>query len=187
MTLVGRRLRQVYTLLRWRRRFAELGLGSMLGRPLLLAGGRRIHLGDRVRLGPLWRLEAIERYQAASFLPTIRIGSRVSAEIGLHVAAADRVEIGDDVLIAAWVYITDHGHRIDSHLPPIEAGLDVPKAVVIGEGCWLGERSIILSGVTLGPGCVVGAGAVVTRNFPAGSVIAGVPAKLLRKRQELVA
>jgi acetyltransferase-like isoleucine patch superfamily enzyme len=187
MTVAGRRLRQVYTLLRWRRRFSELGVGSMLGRPLSLAGGRRVHVGDCVRLGPLWRLEAVERYRSASFHPTIRIGNRVSAEIGLHVAAAESVEIGDDVLIAAWVYISDHGHRIDSHLPPIEAGLDVPKPVLIGEGCWLGERAVVLPGVTLGPGCVVGAGAVVTRSFPAGSVVAGVPAKLLRKRQVVAA
>src|SRR5439155_4773559 len=138
-----------------------------------LAGGKCIRIGERVRLGPLWRLEAVEQYQGAHFSPTIHIGSRVRAEIGLHVAAADSVEIGDDVLIASWVYITDHGHRIDTSAAPIHAGLATPSPVSIGAGCWLGERCVVLPGVKLGQGCVVGAGAVVTRSFPAGSVVAG--------------
>ena len=89
-------------------------------------------------------------------------------------------------------------YQKDSHAQP--AGLSLfdlttqqstrlltPKALLVGEGCWLGERAVVLPGVTLGPGCVVGAGAVVTRSFAAGSVVAGVPAKLLRKRQVLAA
>ena len=51
--------------------------------------------------------------------------------------------------------------------------------VRIGDGCWLGARVVILKDVTLGDRCVVGAGAVVTKSYPAGSVIAGVPAKLI--------
>jgi acetyltransferase-like isoleucine patch superfamily enzyme len=184
---IRRRFRQAASYARWRSRFGEIGIGASLGRPLMLQGGKHIHLGERVRLGPLWRLEALERYQGSRFNPTIRFGSRVTAEIGLHVAAAERVEVGDDVLIASWVYITDHGHRIDTSAPPIRAGLDTPAPVKIGDGCWLGERCVVLPGVTLGAGCVVGAGAVVTRSFAAGSVIAGVPARLIRMRAEVTA
>jgi acetyltransferase-like isoleucine patch superfamily enzyme len=49
--------------------------------------------------------------------------------------------------------------------------------IVVGDGCWLGAGSIILDGVELGAGCVVGAGAVVTRSYPAGTVLTGVPAR----------
>jgi acetyltransferase-like isoleucine patch superfamily enzyme len=177
----------VYTQIRWRARFADLGAGSMLRKPLLLAGGRHIRVGHGVHLGPFWRLEALERFQGSPYRPSISIGDRVTAEIGLHVAAARQVQIGNDVLIASWVYITDHGHRIDSSLPPIAAGLDEPRPVMVGDGCWLGERVVVLPGVALGPGCVVGAGAVVTRSFPAGSVVAGVPAQLLRMREAVLA
>ncbi len=52
--------------------------------------------------------------------------------------------------------------------------------VTIGDGCWLGARATILKDVTLGDRCVVAAGAVVTRSFPAGSIIGGVPARLLK-------
>ena len=53
--------------------------------------------------------------------------------------------------------------------------------VKIGNGCWFGARAVVLRGVELGDFCVVGAGAVVTDSFAAGSVIAGVPARLLRR------
>jgi serine acetyltransferase len=184
---IRRRLPQAATYARWGFRFAEMGVGTSLGKPLILMGGKHIHLGERVRLGPLWRLEAAKRYQGSQFDPTIRLGSRVTAEVGLHVAAADSVEVGNDVLIASWVYITDHGHRIDSDVPPIRAGLDTPAPMKIGDGCWLGERCVVPPGVTLGERCVVGAATVVTRSFRPGSVVGGVPARLIRVREEAVA
>ena len=52
--------------------------------------------------------------------------------------------------------------------------------VIIGNYCWIGAKAIILKDVVLGDHCVVAAGSVVTKSFPAGSVIAGVPAKLIR-------
>ena len=53
-------------------------------------------------------------------------------------------------------------------------------SVLIGNGCWIGAKAVILKDVTLGDCCVVAAGAVVTRSFPEGSVVAGVPARLLK-------
>ena len=63
----------------------------------------------------------------------------------------------------------------------IKAAGTTRRGIRIGDGCWLGAGSIVLDGVELGAGCVVGAGAVVTRSWPAGSVLAGVPATLLRE------
>jgi lipopolysaccharide O-acetyltransferase len=183
MSTLRRRFQQAWTWIRWRPRFAELGAGSIFGRCLKLGGGRHVCIGSRVRLGPLWRLEAIDQFQAEMYKPVIRIGDQVSAEVGFHVAAAELVEIGDDVLVASWVYISDHGHRMDADRPVRHAGLQTPRPVRIGDGCWLGERCVILPGVELGPGCVVGAGAVVTHGFGPGSVVAGVPARLLRVRE----
>jgi acetyltransferase-like isoleucine patch superfamily enzyme len=173
-----RRLRQAWTLARWRPFFGRLGAGSVLGRAYRSRGVRRVAVGAQVQLGPLWRLEVVPGGPPARG-PRVTIGDRTSAEIGLHVAAADRVHIGADVLIASWVFITDHDHRTDAELPPRLAGIAAPRPVTIGDGVWLGERCVILPGVELGPRCVVGAGAVVTRSFPAGTVIGGVPARPL--------
>lgn len=61
-------------------------------------------------------------------------------------------------------------------ITPLEA-----KKVTIGSGCWIGEKAIILPGITLGEKCIVAAGSIVTKSFPAYSLIGGVPAKLLKR------
>jgi acetyltransferase-like isoleucine patch superfamily enzyme len=165
---------------RWAHRFEHFGWGTTLGRRQLAGGLDRVRLGAHVQIGPLWRLEALGTFHGAHHEGRIEIGDWTAAEIGLHVAAAREVVIGRDVLIASWVFITDHDHGIAGARPPRHAPLDPPRPVRIGDGCWLGERAIVLPGVELGPRCVVGAGAVVTRSFPAGSVIAGVPGRILR-------
>jgi acetyltransferase-like isoleucine patch superfamily enzyme len=167
--------------MRWSRRFERFGWGSTLGRPHKPAGLRRVRIGRNVELGRFWRLEAIGEFHGHRHDGRIDIGDGVAAEIGLHVAAACEVVIGPEVLIASWVFISDHSHGLGGELPPRRAPLEDPQPVRIGAGSWLGERCVILPGVKLGERCVVGAGAVVTRGFPAGSVIAGVPARLVRQ------
>lgn len=58
------------------------------------------------------------------------------------------------------------------------AGMGTAKPIVIGDGCWIGARCLILGGVTIGEGCIVAAGAVVTTSMPPNSLVAGVPAKV---------
>ena len=96
------------------------------------------------------------------------------------------ITIGDDNMFGPGVYITDSNHT----LIPGKRLADCPMAtgrVTIGNGCWIGAKAVILKDVTLGDRCVVAAGAVVTKSFPAGSVIAGVPAKLLKQMEEVPA
>lgn len=86
------------------------------------------------------------------------------------------IYLGDDCYIGPNVGIITSNHDVEDpkmHLPG--------KDVVIGAGCWIGMNSVILPGVTLGDGSVVGAGSVVTKSFPEGVVIAGNPAKLVRR------
>lgn len=169
---------RAYVRLRWARRFGSFGARVILHRPHKNTGLHHVELGDDVELGPLWRLEALP--QGGRPAPRISIGAGTASEIGLHVGAVEEVTIGRDVLIASWVYLSDHSHGIQHELPPRHAPIEGVRPIRIGDGCWLGERSIVLPGVELGPRCVVGAGAVVTASFPAGTVLAGVPAKPLR-------
>lgn len=99
------------------------------------------------------------------------IGPSATLGIGGAVRIGARCQIGANVVIVA-----ENHKTVDGVPSPTEV---IRKGVTIGDDCWLGHRVTILDGVTLGPGCVVGAGAVVTRSFPERSRIAGVPAKAI--------
>lgn len=111
----------------------------------------------------------------------IEIGDNTVIHLNFHCGAADSVKIGRDVLIAGNVYITDHDHVFDHSGRPArwEEGL-ISKPVVIEDGVWLGEGCVILKGVTVGKRSVVGANAVVTRDVPPGTVVGGIPAKVIK-------
>lgn len=95
--------------------------------------------------------------------------------------AAAPITIHERVLIASDVMITSENHGMNPELSQSYADSPLDgKPVEIGEGCWLGEKSMILPGVTLGKRCIVAAGAVVTKSFPDYSLIAGVPAKCIK-------
>ncbi|MEE1104690.1 MAG: DapH/DapD/GlmU-related protein, partial [Ruminococcus sp.] len=69
-------------------------------------------------------------------------------------------------------------------IPMMEQGKLEPKPVTIGDDCWIGRRVMILPGVHIAEGCVIGAGAVVTKNIPPYSVAAGVPARVIKSRKQ---
>jgi acetyltransferase-like isoleucine patch superfamily enzyme len=108
----------------------------------------------------------------------LEIGTRCFIGLGVLFDLPDRITIGDEVAISAGVTILTHadcGARAMSSWYPRRRA-----PVRIGLGSWIGANATILAGVTLGDCCVVGAGAVVTRSFPAYSVVVGVPARLVR-------
>jgi len=155
-------------------------LGMKMGRSNRMEAGRCRRL-TQIEIGSynaftegcwLWPLDA------AFDGVRIRIGDRNYFNRDLMIDACGYVEIGSDNMFGPGIYITDSNHTFGHGLVPHEQPMQVGD-VKIGNGCWIGARAIILKGVELGDYCVVGAGAVVTKSFPAGSVIAGVPARLL--------
>lgn len=121
----------------------------------------------------------------------VRIGSRTHLGGGTLVDAACGIEIGDDVLIAFEVLVMDH----DSHAMQFESrrhdvrdwmrGTKDWTAVVrwpvrIGNKAWIGARTIVLKGVTIGEGAIIGAGSVVTGDVPPWMLAAGNPARIIR-------
>ena len=109
----------------------------------------------------------------------IRIGDQNYFNRNVMIDACNYIEIGSSNMFGPDIYITDSDHSFGIGLTPSEQPMQKGK-VKIGNHCWIGAKAIILKDVELGDYCVVGAGAVVNKSFPAGSVIAGVPAKLLR-------
>jgi acetyltransferase-like isoleucine patch superfamily enzyme len=162
----------------WLLRFAWLARGVYIGEGARIPGAGKLEIA---------RSASVQRYSVlnARSGACIRIGSGTRIGAFAVISAGDAIEIGHDVLIADRVFISDHHHEfMAADRPVIEQGSSVPKPVSIGAGCWLGINVCIMPGVTLGAGCIVGAGSVVTRSFGAGSIVGGVPAQLIRLRAE---
>lgn len=108
----------------------------------------------------------------------IRIGNNNYFNRNVMIDACGYVEIGDENMFGPDIYIADSNHTFGAGIAPHTQPMKVGQ-VKIGSRCWIGAKAIILKDVELGDGCVVAAGAVVTKSFPANSLIGGVPAKLL--------
>jgi acetyltransferase-like isoleucine patch superfamily enzyme len=102
-----------------------------------------------------------------------------------HYAMIDchqEIRIGNDVMIGPHAYVGDFDHDLGSGETPEIAGATVTAPVHIGNHVWIGVSAVVLKGVTIGDGAVVAAGAVVTRDVPGMTVVAGVPARVIKSR-----
>lgn len=121
-------------------------------------------------------------YISENTAPKIIIGDRVHIGAYNRIACADKVIIEEDVLFAAYVHITDHSHEFKNvEVPIVEQGIFSKGPIKIGRGSWIGLRAGIMSGVTIGEHCVVASGAIVTKDVPSYTVVAGVPARVVKK------
>ena len=113
---------------------------------------------------------------------TIAIGEGCFLNRGTMLAAVERIEIGDHVMFANGCFVGDSDHRYDDAELPVTWQGFVPRgAVRIGSNCWFGVNCVVTGGVTIGDRCVIGSNSVITRDVPAGTVVAGVPAKVIRR------
>lgn len=117
-----------------------------------------------------------------SYGGNIKIGDRVSVNPFTILYGHGGLEIGNDVLIAAHTVIIPANHTFSSR-KLIRTQHATAKGIKIGDDVWIGANCAILDGVTVGKGCVIGAGSVVTKSLPPYSVVVGNPAKILYKRR----
>lgn len=163
----------------WRMKYGAFGHRSEIQRPALIVGSPNVFIGHQVKVWYSSRLEAI---CTTSTKGRIFIGDGSIIQPYAHIGSALEVRIGTGVLIASGVYITDHDHGFeDPDIPPIMNDTVVAAPVCIGDYAWLGERAMVLKGVTIGEHSIVGAGAVVTRNIPPYSVAVGSPARVIMR------
>lgn len=151
--------------------------------PFYIRGHKNIGLGVNLTTGVGVRIDAFN----VGPEQVVHIGNNVQLNDYVHIAAIENVTIGNDVLIASRVFISDHNHgdfnsETDSTvmMPPAQRPLS-SKPVLIEESVWIGENVCILPGVTIGRNAIIGAGAVVTRNLPAWSLAVGNPAVVIKK------
>ena len=148
-------------------------------------GSRYMEIGEKCMFGKNCWVECLDIYQGKQFSPKLSIGSNFSMQQNCHIGCIDSISIGKNVLLGSNIYITDHYHgEITKEalvLPPIFRPLS-SRPVKIGNNVWIGDKVTILPGVTLGQGCVIALGSVVTKNVPPYVVVGGVPARVIKYR-----
>lgn len=143
-----------------------------------------INFGDNALIGEHCKLLCFDSYKGEIFKnkPIIEIGSNFRATRYLTIQCANRVIIGNDVLISSNVFIIDYNHGINHNiLSYANTPLEISKGVFIDDGVWIGNNVIILPGVTIGKKAIIGAGAVVTKDVEPYSIVVGNPAHIIKK------
>jgi|tagenome__1003787_1003787.scaffolds.fasta_scaffold20987768_2 acetyltransferase-like isoleucine patch superfamily enzyme len=158
--------------------FAQFGRSSVIQLPVRLSGEDRIRIGSGVFVG------AGSWLQTLGDLPETRleIGDGTSIAGSCVLSAAVDVRLGQNVLLARNVYISDHIHAYtDTERPVLSQGVEKLAPVVVEDGAWLGQGVVVCPGVRIGRGAVVGANAVVTKDVPAYTLAVGAPARIVRE------
>jgi len=174
--LLGKPYGWVYKML-----FRRMGVGTFVSPFIQCVGLDRVSLGDRSRISRNTRLLALKAYRSQLFDPHINIGDNVSIGFGCTLSCVHSIEISDDVTIGDNVYIADSRHEYRDIKHSILDQPLLPGRVFIGRGAWVGYGAFISGNVSLGEHSVVGANSVVTSSVPAYTVVAGAPAKPVRR------
>lgn len=143
-------------------------------------GKKGVEFGNNVSIGAFSRI--ILSTSMNNIGEQIKIGNNVGIGEFAYLGGAGGLEIGDDCI--AGQYLSCHPENHNYENPDVFIRLQgvSRKGIKIGKNCWIGSKVTILDGVKIGEGSILAAGSVITKSFPANSIIAGVPAKLIKTR-----
>lgn len=153
--------------------------------PIDIRGYKYIDFGKGFTTGRNCRMDVFDSMSRGKSLV---FGENVQLNDNVHIVCEDSIRIGNNVLMASHIFISDCSHgayKGDNH----DTSPDIPPAkrplpscpIEIGDNVWIGEGVIVMPGVTIGDGCVIGAHSVVSKDVPAYSVAIGTPAKVIKK------
>lgn len=159
-----------------------------------IALGKYSIIGDNVKLdasglngivcGSNCRFGAYSQFVVSTTLSNPGKGISLGNNVGIgefsYVGGAGGVEIGDDVIVGQYFSLHPENHGFDLKQAVFRLQKTSRLGIKIGNNCWIGSKVTILDGVSIGNNCVVAAGSVVTKNFPDGVLIGGVPAKCIK-------
>ncbi len=155
--------------------FKHIGNMTYIGKPCFIEGRKRISVGNRTRIFPGIRMEAIGSGE-------ISIGDNCAIEQNVHIISQGNIlTIGDNTTISANVFISNVDHEYEDINKSVMDQPIIQKKTELGEGCFIGYGASILPGTVLGKHCIIGSNAVVKGTFLDNCVIAGVPARVIKQ------
>ncbi len=158
---------------------ASFGAGCDIrsGMKLLILGSGIVRVGSKV---------VIDRCATIECRGSLDVGSRTVFGHHVTIGVRESVIIGCDCLIAEMVSIRDHDHGFQDETMPMREQEPVAASVVIGDNVWIGSKATITRGAHIGHGAIVGANSVVTHDVAAGTIVGGVPARVIRHHRESI-
>ena len=164
--------------------FNKLDCGAYFQQPFTIKNPQYISIGKNFFSLFNLRIEAWDEYEGIKYSPQIIIGDNVVFNSDCHIGCINRVIIGNNVMMASRIYISDHFHgnisNEDTNYPPAKRKLYTKGEVIINDNVWVGEGVCIMPGVHIGTNAIIGANSVVTKDVPDNAVVAGIPAKILK-------
>jgi len=159
-------------------RFKVTPFMSLLGEEYMNIGEGFVALSGMV-------MQCYDSYLSGQrFYPKLTIGKNAYFGHNCNIGCINEITIGDNILAADHVYISDHQHGdlsiSEKDIPYISRSLYSKGKILIGDNVWLGENVVILPNVIIGNNVTVGAGSVVTKSIPDNCIVVGVPAKILK-------
>ena len=153
----------------------------LIRRPVYIRGKSSLSFAEGFTTGHACRFDL-----PGGMKETLIIGKNCEIGDNVHFVAHEKVVIGDNVLMASKIFISDTNHgeysgdqQSSPSTPPNKRPL-ITKPVMIGDNVWIGENVCILPGVTIGAGCIIGANSVVNKDIPTNCIAVGAPAKIVK-------
>lgn len=161
-------------------RFGKFEKDSYYLKPLIITGPKNIYIENNVVILKGVRMECYSNYAGVNLLPKLVIKKNTIIGYNFQCLVTCSCVIGENVLIASNVLITTENHGIDPTFPYVIQPL-ISGEVIIGNNCWIGEKCVILPGVSIGENTIIGAGSIVTKSIPSNCIAVGNPAKVVKK------
>lgn len=166
--------------------FKKFGKGSIINFNVsYICGQKFISIGNNSSIGSHVQLTAWKKVGAEIYKPEITIGNNCSLGEDAHITAICSIRLGNNVLCGKKILITDNAHGASLakllDIAPSLRPLYSKGPVIIEDNVFIGEKASIMPGVHIGKGSIIAANSVVTKDVPCYCVVAGVPAKIIKK------
>ncbi len=172
----------------WIKNFVgDVGKSTIIEKPCKIMGGgnKNISIGRQTCIQAYSVLGCWAKHNSDQFNPSIVIGDQCSIGEFNHLSAINNITIGNGLLTGRFVIISDNNHgglsNEEANISPSHRELVSKGGILIGNNCWIGDKATILGGVTIGNNVIVAANSVVTKSIPNNCIVAGIPAKIIKK------